>query len=176
MPTGSTTRVFYNLSTTFDYAHLHLHRPGAWLMHPSLVLVVKLSLDTLPGMTQQFSWTFVNLGYLIARPSLRRSRHKLIWDPRSPQRRYPTSCSTGQPASHSRRTCTAARMTTSRFGNKSTRASSLLLPRNGSFVSPLCCTYTAGRSPLPLPFAPARRTQPTPASAQVLTLHPLHAL
>lgn len=43
-------------------------------MHPCLVLVVKLSLDTLPGMTQQFSWTFVNLGYLIVSAALNQTR------------------------------------------------------------------------------------------------------
>jgi hypothetical protein len=37
---------------------------GAWIMHPILILVGKLCLDTIPGMSQQASWTFVNLGYL----------------------------------------------------------------------------------------------------------------
>jgi ORMDL family len=33
-------------------------------MHPILILVVKICLDIIPGMTQQASWTIVNLGYL----------------------------------------------------------------------------------------------------------------
>ena len=53
----------------FSRIMLTRHFSGAWLMHPCLVLLVKLSLDTLPGMTQQFSWTFVNLGYLMVSPS-----------------------------------------------------------------------------------------------------------
>jgi len=58
-------------------------------MHPCLVLVVKLFLDTLPGMTQQFSWTFVNLGYLIvspAHPQTRRAKLKTHFEqsPTSP--------------------------------------------------------------------------------------------
>jgi hypothetical protein len=149
-------------------------------MHPCLVLVVKLFLDTLPGMTQQFSWTFVNLGYLIvspARPAA--ASFKLILDNRPfRRRRYLTSCSTGQQASHSRRACTAARMTTSRFGNKSTRASSLPPPRNGSFASPSYCTYSMTLFPSP---ARARRTHfsgrsLTNRSAQVLAVHPLYTL
>lgn len=60
-------------------------------MHPCLVLLVKLSLDTLPGMTQQFSWTFVNLGYLIVSAAPNRSRLKLNLDNRPRMRcRYPT--------------------------------------------------------------------------------------
>jgi hypothetical protein len=37
---------------------------GAWLMHPILILVGKICLDIFPGMSQQASWTIVNLGYL----------------------------------------------------------------------------------------------------------------
>jgi len=33
-------------------------------MHPILILVGKICLDIFPGMTQQASWTIVNLGYL----------------------------------------------------------------------------------------------------------------
>lgn len=41
---------------------------GAWVIHPILILVGKVCLDTVPGMTQQISWTFVNLGYLAVSP------------------------------------------------------------------------------------------------------------
>ena len=145
-------------------------------MHPCLVLLVKLSLDTLPGMTQQFSWTFVNLGYLIVS-----SRAKTAADPNLGWtiahfcgRRYPTSCSTGQPVSRSRQACTAARMTTSRFGSKSTRASSLPPQRNGSFASPSCCTYSAMSFPCPPPVVLTPLI--IPRSAQVLVVHTLYTL
>jgi hypothetical protein len=39
-------------------------------MHPILILVVKICLDIIPGMTQQASWTIVNLGYLAVNCSL----------------------------------------------------------------------------------------------------------
>ena len=38
--------------------------PGAWLMHIVLIIGGKIIVDTLPGMTQQISWTLVNLIYL----------------------------------------------------------------------------------------------------------------
>ncbi|KIM25512.1 hypothetical protein M408DRAFT_55402, partial [Serendipita vermifera MAFF 305830] len=41
-----------------------VNHKGAWLMHPILILVGKICLDIFPGMTQQASWTIVNLGYL----------------------------------------------------------------------------------------------------------------
>jgi hypothetical protein len=37
---------------------------GAWLIHVVLICVGKIIIDTLPGMTQQISWTLVNLIYL----------------------------------------------------------------------------------------------------------------
>ncbi|KAJ6616216.1 ORMDL family-domain-containing protein [Mycena sp. CBHHK59/15] len=37
---------------------------GAWLIHVVLICVGKLIIDTIPGMTQQISWTLVNLFYL----------------------------------------------------------------------------------------------------------------
>ncbi|PVF96469.1 putative ORM1-unfolded protein response protein [Serendipita vermifera] len=41
-----------------------VNRKGAWVMHPILILAGKICLDTFPGMSQQASWTFVNLGYI----------------------------------------------------------------------------------------------------------------
>ena len=38
--------------------------PGAWLIHVVLVFTGKIIIDTIPGMTQQISWTLVNLLYL----------------------------------------------------------------------------------------------------------------
>lgn len=38
---------------------------GAWMIHLVLILTGKMVLDTIPGMTQEMSWTFVNLLYLI---------------------------------------------------------------------------------------------------------------
>ncbi|KAF7332460.1 Protein ORM1 [Mycena kentingensis (nom. inval.)] len=37
---------------------------GAWLIHVVLICFGKLIIDTLPGMTQEISWTLVNLIYL----------------------------------------------------------------------------------------------------------------
>lgn len=37
---------------------------GAWLIHIVLVLCGKMVLDTVPGMTQELSWTLTNLLYL----------------------------------------------------------------------------------------------------------------
>ncbi|KAF8138879.1 ORMDL family-domain-containing protein [Boletus edulis] len=37
---------------------------GAWLIHVVLVFAGKIIIDTIPGMTQQISWTMVNLIYL----------------------------------------------------------------------------------------------------------------
>jgi hypothetical protein len=37
---------------------------GAWLIHPVLIIAGKIVVDTVPGMTQELSWTLVNLIYL----------------------------------------------------------------------------------------------------------------
>jgi len=37
---------------------------GAWLIHIVLILIGKIIIDTIPGMTHQMSWTLVNLCYL----------------------------------------------------------------------------------------------------------------
>ncbi|KAG5652097.1 hypothetical protein H0H81_006317 [Sphagnurus paluster] len=37
---------------------------GAWLIHVVLIFFGKLVIDTFPGMTQEISWTAVNLAYL----------------------------------------------------------------------------------------------------------------
>ncbi|TFK43825.1 ORMDL family-domain-containing protein [Crucibulum laeve] len=37
---------------------------GAWLIHIVLIIFGKVIVDTIPGMTQQISWTLVNLLYL----------------------------------------------------------------------------------------------------------------
>jgi len=37
---------------------------GAWLIHPTLILLAKVLIDAVPGMTQDLSWTIVNLGYM----------------------------------------------------------------------------------------------------------------
>ncbi|KDQ64454.1 hypothetical protein JAAARDRAFT_187778 [Jaapia argillacea MUCL 33604] len=40
-----------------------VNRKGAWLIHPVLIVVGKIMIDTIPGMTQQVSWTLANLLY-----------------------------------------------------------------------------------------------------------------
>ena len=37
---------------------------GAWIIHPVMILIVKILVDAIPGMTQDVSWTVVNLGYM----------------------------------------------------------------------------------------------------------------
>jgi len=39
-------------------------RKGAWLIHVVLITLGKIVIDFVPGMTQQISWTLVNLFYL----------------------------------------------------------------------------------------------------------------
>ncbi|KZS97864.1 Orm1 type endoplasmic reticulum protein [Sistotremastrum niveocremeum HHB9708] len=41
-----------------------VNRKGAWLIHLVLIIVGKIFIDSLPGMTQETSWTIVNLAYL----------------------------------------------------------------------------------------------------------------
>jgi len=50
------------------YANMNaewVNRKGAWILHPVLILAGKIIIDTMPGMTQQISWTVVNLCYLL---------------------------------------------------------------------------------------------------------------
>jgi hypothetical protein len=42
---------------------------GAWLIHVVLILVAIVLLETIPGMSQDLTWTIVNLGYLSVRLS-----------------------------------------------------------------------------------------------------------
>lgn len=37
---------------------------GAWIIHPLLIVTGKVVIDAVPGMTQEASWTFVNMAYL----------------------------------------------------------------------------------------------------------------
>ncbi|EIW67708.1 hypothetical protein TREMEDRAFT_45200 [Tremella mesenterica DSM 1558] len=41
-----------------------VNAPGAWIIHPVLILVAKVLIDAIPGMTQDVGWTCVNLGYM----------------------------------------------------------------------------------------------------------------
>ncbi|TDL29672.1 Orm1 type endoplasmic reticulum protein [Rickenella mellea] len=41
-----------------------VNRKGAWIIHFVLIICGKIMIDTIPGMTQQMSWTIVNLSYL----------------------------------------------------------------------------------------------------------------
>lgn len=40
---------------------------GAWVIHVVLIVMGKIIIDSLPGMTQEISWTLVNLTYLSVR-------------------------------------------------------------------------------------------------------------
>ena len=37
---------------------------GSWIIHPMLILLGKVLVGALPGMTQDLSWTVTNLGYM----------------------------------------------------------------------------------------------------------------
>jgi hypothetical protein len=41
---------------------------GAWMIHVVLIATGKVIIDAIPGMTQNISWTTVNLTYLAVRP------------------------------------------------------------------------------------------------------------
>lgn len=49
---------------------------GAWLIHPTLIILAKVLVDVIPGMTQDVSWTVVNLGYMAV--SFETARRELI--------------------------------------------------------------------------------------------------
>lgn len=40
-----------------------VNAPGAWLIHPVLILLGKVLINTIPNMMPSYSWTIVNLGY-----------------------------------------------------------------------------------------------------------------
>lgn len=65
MPTGLMQRVGPPL--LFQHYSQLSQLLGAWLMHIVLIIGGKIIIDTLPGMTQQISWTLVNLIYLAVR-------------------------------------------------------------------------------------------------------------
>jgi hypothetical protein len=39
-------------------------KQGSWIIHPMLILLGKVLVGALPGMTQDLSWTVTNLGYM----------------------------------------------------------------------------------------------------------------
>lgn len=41
-----------------------VNAPGAWLIHPVMILLAKVLVDAIPRMTQDVSWTITNLGYM----------------------------------------------------------------------------------------------------------------
>ena len=43
---------------------------GAWLIHVVLIALAIVLLETIPGMSQDLTWSIVNLGYLFGRPAL----------------------------------------------------------------------------------------------------------
>ncbi|KDQ08285.1 hypothetical protein BOTBODRAFT_166173 [Botryobasidium botryosum FD-172 SS1] len=42
-----------------------VNQKGAWVIHPLLILTGKVLVHSIPGITQEASWTIVNLGYLL---------------------------------------------------------------------------------------------------------------
>ena len=43
---------------------------GSWIIHPMLILLGKVLVGAIPGMTQDLSWTVTNLGYMAVRVRL----------------------------------------------------------------------------------------------------------
>ena len=41
---------------------------GAWMIHVVLIATGKFTIDAIPGVTPNISWTAVNLSYLAVRP------------------------------------------------------------------------------------------------------------
>jgi hypothetical protein len=48
--------------------HFFGTRAGAWLIHPVIILLGKVLVDAIPNMTASYSWTIVNLGYVMVSP------------------------------------------------------------------------------------------------------------
>ena len=42
-----------------------LPHTGAWLIHPVIILMGKVLIDSIPNMTASYSWTMINLGYVL---------------------------------------------------------------------------------------------------------------
>lgn len=53
--------------TSSVQTNVHLSPSGAWLIHLVLIFFGKIVIDNLPGVTQEISWTAVNLLYLAVR-------------------------------------------------------------------------------------------------------------
>lgn len=51
-----------------------VNAPGAWVIHPVLVLGAKLLIDAVPGIENSLSWTIVNVGYMIVSVDVGRSQ------------------------------------------------------------------------------------------------------
>jgi len=49
-------------------AELVMTSEGAWMIHVVLIATGKVIIDAIPGVTQNISWTAVNLTYLAVRP------------------------------------------------------------------------------------------------------------
>lgn len=47
---------------------LALLSPGAWVIHPILILLGKFLIDAIPGIGADLSWSLVNCGYMAVRP------------------------------------------------------------------------------------------------------------
>jgi hypothetical protein len=63
---GSTTTALW-WTPWYLLAH-YLFFIGAWMIHVVLIAIGKVIIDVIPGMTQNISWTTVNLCYLAVRP------------------------------------------------------------------------------------------------------------
>nr|ODN92369.1 hypothetical protein L204_05468 [Cryptococcus depauperatus CBS 7855] len=53
-----------SIAITDNFSYRLRLSSGAWLIHPVLIFCGKLLVDAIPGMTQDVSWTIVNLSYI----------------------------------------------------------------------------------------------------------------
>jgi ORMDL family len=62
MPAGSTAKVLPSL-VRFP-SSLLIVVAGAWTIHVVLIICLKIFYDTLPGVSQETSWTLTNISYM----------------------------------------------------------------------------------------------------------------
>lgn len=46
-----------------------MREPGAWGIHIVLIIGMKIFYDTVPGVSQETSWTLTNISYMMVRVS-----------------------------------------------------------------------------------------------------------
>jgi hypothetical protein len=129
-----------------DPAELVMTSEGAWMIHVVLIATGKVIIDAIPGVTQNLSWTAVNLTYLAVRLHTTSRRRLTPADP-APVYSARISCSIGSRAFPSAASYMGALTTTSRYGSRSTAVRKTHRPESGFSPSPWACAFS-------IPFCP----------------------